>query len=245
MPIANQPSVANYRPDIQKLIQVAEALERIDPDTIKSIVVETKKGSVHKDPETLQNLRTAIHAARDALVVPVPDLSKHVIVAWSAGPITESGEITIDKGSFPTPQLLGQVSPGYGIIGFDEHDNEIIHGLVKPDRSVDWILKLKKDQFEKANLFVDLYFDITAINENYWIRRMEDWEYYDNIMERNCIVETGNETVKMVLTLNFKPDSPEIRTGDLDGEDDVIISQVNEMERLIRENAAPTESPSP
>ena len=245
MPIANQPSVANYRPDIQKFIQVAEALERINPDTIKSVVVETKKGSAHEDPEILQSLRTAIHAARDALVVPVPDLSKHVIVAWSAGPITESGEITIDKGPFPTPELLGHVPPGHEIVGSDEHGNEIIHGLVKPDRSVDWILKLKKDRFEKANLFVNLYFDITAINEDYWIRRMEDWEYYDNKLRRNCTLESGNEIVEMVLTLNFKPDSPEIWAGDLDGEDEVISSQVKEMERLIHENAAPTESPSP
>ena len=254
MRIANQPPVSNYLPDIQKFIQVAEALERIDPDTIKSIMVETKKGSAHKDIETLQNLRIAIHTACDALVAPVPELKKmgiythDAIATWSAGPINESGEITIDKGPFPTPELLGYVSPKHGIVGSDEHGNEIIRGLVKPDRSVDWTSKLEKDRFEKANLFVDQYFDITTINENYWDRRMEDWDrdYHDK-MKRYFTVDTGmddeNKIVEMVLTLEFRPGSPEIRFADFDGED--IISQVNEMERLICENAASTESPSP
>ena len=198
-------------------------------------------------------MRSAIKTARDALDISMPDLHKmgiqsdDIIATWSTGPVTDTGEIKIDEEHSHSLKSLGYVPQGHAVIGFDKNRNEIIRSLVKSDRSVDWTSKLEKDRFEKANLFVDQYFDLNANNENYLEQRKGDWLVYLDKMKRDFIVDTCTDDpdhiIGIFLDLYFKPGSSEIRHATFKGQD--IMSQVNEMERLIRENAALTESPAP
>ena len=209
-----QPFVMEAQPDLHKLVHVAEVLARMDPESI--VFVGTRdKDAVRNDPTLLDDIRTAIHHSRDAIVIQDPDVDNNV-KQWVSG----LSEYMISQGPCSDLQDLGQVPEGHVIIGLAESCNVVVvRGQVLEDQKVDWSWKIDEQRLAAADrIFKSPENDDFFRDNNYTYVECGDW--YSDGNEWSCamkILDASGWDDSVEMHVEFEPDSDKISRVTYDG----------------------------
>ena len=199
MPI--QPFSMQTQPDFHTLVEIAEILVKMDPESIVSV----------NDPVLLKNFQRAIHFSRIALGLRNPGINKDV-TSWVSGPADDM----IRQGPCTNLPELGHVPQGHVVIGLTDSGNEVVRGLVQEDQKVKWFWKIDEqrlaiaDRILKGNevnrIFRDRDYTMNSVDkwEGNWHSDGDEWTYEINVLD----TDGDKEVVEMYV--RFEPENNKV-----------------------------------